>query len=217
MGERIAEVREKTGLGPADAARKIGITQSALAQWETDETKPSLPNLIKFVERVGGSLDYILRAVVDIDDAPTFDPKEHAPLLNRVEAGRWGNVVTPFSLPENHRFVDLHKKPLGTAIALEIDGFSMLPEFEPEDIIVIDTGLSPQPGDLVVAVVEGDEEATFKRYRPRGLGDDDQPVIELTPLNPDFPTLMISGKRPGRIIGTLFQHIRFPRRRFSVA
>lgn len=213
MGERIAETREKAGLTPSAMAKAIGVTQSAIAQWESDETKPSIGNLLKFVDATGGSLDYILRDIEDGSTIHRFDPKEHAPLLNKVEAGRWGNVVTPFALPANPQYVELHKKPHGVAIALEIDGYSMSPEFEPPDIIVIDTGLEPQPGDLVVAVVNGDADATFKRYRPRGMGDDDQPVIELAPINPDFPTLTISGRHPGRIIGTLMQHIRFPRRR----
>lgn len=213
MGERITATRERAGLTPSALAREIGVTQSAVAQWETNETKPGLPNLLKFVDATGGSLDYILRGIEEPSTIQRFDPKEHAPLVNKVEAGRWGNVVTPFALPANPQYVELHRKPHGVAIALEIDGYSMSPEFEPPDIIVIDTGAEPQPGDLVVAVVNGDADATFKRYRPRGVGEDNEPIIELAPINADYPTLVISGSHPGRIIGTLMQHIRFPRRR----
>lgn len=213
MGERIAATREKAGKTPSEIAKAIGITQSAIAQWETDETKPSLANLLKFVEATGGSLDFILRAVEGAGSLQKFDPKEHAPLVSRVEAGRWGNVLTPFTLAETQPYVELHRQPRGSAIALEIDGLSMAPEFEPPDIIVIDTGLEPAPGDLVVAVVNGDGDATFKQYRPRGLDENDQPIIELAPLNPNYPSLVINARHPGRIIGTLLQHIRFPRRR----
>ncbi len=40
---------------------------------------------------------------------------------------------------------------------------------------------------------------------------DDQPVIELVPLNEDWPTLTISTDNPGHIIGTLVEHRRYRR------
>jgi SOS-response transcriptional repressor LexA len=142
-----------------------------------------------------------------------FDPKRYAPIVNRVTAGNWNDVITPQDVPEDAKFLELSAKPAGFALALEIDGESMLPEFQPKDIIVIDTGLDPLPGDFVVAVLEGESKSTFKKFRPRGADEAGDPIIELAPLNADYPTLHISSRNPGRIVGTMIEHRRIRRRR----
>lgn len=55
--------------------------------------------------------------------------------------------------------------------------------------VLIDPDEHPHPGDFVVAK-NGEEAATFKKYRPRGIGEDGQEVFELVPLNDDFPTIV---------------------------
>lgn len=94
------------------------------------------------------------------------------------------------------------------AFALEIIGESMLPDFRPGEVIIIDPDSAIRPGDFVVAKTDGDEEATFKKYRPRGYDDDNVEIIELVPLNEDYPSETINAARPGRIIGKMVRHIR---------
>ncbi len=94
------------------------------------------------------------------------------------------------------------------AFALEISGESMLPDFRPGEVIIIDPDCAIKPGDFVVAKTDGDDEATFKKYRPRGHDDNDIEIIELVPLNDDYPSETINAARPGRIIGKMVRHIR---------
>ena len=86
----------------------------------------------------------------------------------------------------------------------------MEPDFKEGDAVVIDPEVSPLPGDFVVAK-NGEEEALFKKYRPRGImnGSD---VFELVPLNEDFPTIR-SDQEEVRIIGTMVEHRRYRKRR----
>ena len=60
-----------------------------------------------------------------------------------------------------------------------VRGTSMAPEFRDGDKIIVDPDLTPQPGDYVVAKLDGEEEATFKKLRPRGTDAAGQPVIDL--------------------------------------
>lgn len=96
------------------------------------------------------------------------------------------------------------------AFALEIKGDSMLPEFKPGDRVIIDPAIFPQPGDFVVAK-NGDDEATFKKYRPRTMDEHGDVVFELVPLNEDYPS-MRSDQGPIRIIGTMVEHRKYRRR-----
>jgi len=88
----------------------------------------------------------------------------------------------------------------------------MEPEFQAGDVIIVDPNIQPRPGDFVVAKLDGEEKATFKKYRDRGSDQDGTRVIELVPSNPDYPTLRIDSRNPGKIIATMVEHRR--RRRF---
>lgn len=103
---------------------------------------------------------------------------------------------------------DLELSP--SAFALRIKGDSMLPEFREGDTVIIDPAVTPLPGDYVVAKND-DNEATFKKYRPRGLNEQGQPVFELVPLNEDYPSLR-SDRSNLQIIGTMVEHRRYRKR-----
>lgn len=86
----------------------------------------------------------------------------------------------------------------------------MEPDFVEGDLILIDPELSPQPGDYVVAK-NGEDEATFKKYRARGVTEDGKEIFELVPLNEDF-AVRSSAKEKFNIIGVLVEHRRLMRR-----
>src|SRR5690606_16766978 len=186
---------------------------SAVSQWEQGRTSIDLSRAIKLASALSVSLQWLVEGDGPIDQPTSREQKHYAPVVTRVTGGEWSEVISPQDIPEDARYIELGTKPKGFALVLELTGESMLPEFAPDDLIVIDTGLEPLPGDYVVAVTEGDLEGTFKKYHPRGLDEDGRPVIELTPLNPDYPTLVVSSKNPGRIVGTMIEHRRYRRRR----
>ncbi len=98
------------------------------------------------------------------------------------------------------------------AFAITVEGESMLPDFAPGDRVVIDPAVKPQPGDLVVAKLEAETEATFRKYRLRGRDATGQDIIDLVPLNDDYPVVTMDSNNPGRIIGTLVEHRRYRKR-----
>lgn len=135
----------------------------------------------------------------------------HVPRISFVQAGPWSEVVDPYApgAAEEYLLTALDLGP--NAFALTIHGDSMLPEFREGDTIIIDPRVTPAPGDFVVAK-NGNEEATFKKYRPRGINERGELVIELVPLNDDYPSLR-SDCTPLQIIGTMMEHRRYRQRR----
>lgn len=132
------------------------------------------------------------------------------PLISFVQAGVWREAVN--SHRDGGAEDYLHSQvPQGKdAFALTVRGASMQPEFREGDVIIVDPDIRPTPGDYVVAL-NAEEEATFKKYRPRGRDESGQDVVELVPLNDDFPTLR-SDLTPFSIIGTVTEHRRYRRR-----
>jgi len=135
---------------------------------------------------------------------------QRVPLISFVQAGPWKPVVDPYAPGAGEDYLLTHQTLGPHAFALTIQGESMLPEFREGDTIIIDPAVRPAPGDFVVAK-NGEEEATFKKYRPRGVNEHGETVIELVPLNEDFPALR-SDRTPLQIIGTLVEHRRYRRR-----
>ena len=129
------------------------------------------------------------------------------PRISFVQAGPWREVDDPYApgAAEDYLLTDLELGP--HAFALTIHGDSMTPEFREGDTIIIDPSVKPAPGDFVVAKND-QEEATFKKYRPRGVNERGELVIELVPLNDDYPSLR-SDCTPLQIIGTMMEHRRY--------
>lgn len=133
------------------------------------------------------------------------------PLISYVQAGLWASPEENFRLNDGQfEYIITDLTLSRTAFALKVKGRSMEPEFVEGDRIVIDPEICPSPGDYVVAM-NGDNEVTFKKYRARGIIDNEE-VFELVPLNPDYPTLS-SLHSPITILGTMVEHRRYRRQR----
>jgi SOS-response transcriptional repressor LexA len=127
------------------------------------------------------------------------------PVISAVQAGRLKEVSDPYPLGAGFAVEYVDDGGLSRwTFGLEIEGNSMMPEFKPGDRVIIDPELAPNPGDYVVAK-NTREEATFKKYRPRGMDKNGHMVFELVPLNDDYPT-MRSDIEHLEVIGVMVEH-----------
>jgi SOS-response transcriptional repressor LexA len=199
----------RSGLSQAELAARSGCSQGAInkiLQGKSEKTR--------FLAEIAKALDVSADALAGIGagvsaasigavppvtvegDAKPFDqnvqratgPVRQVPLISSVTAGKLTEICDPYALGAYERLVMVHEDVSARAFALRIVGDSMLPEFREGDIIIVDPDVTPQPGDYVVAKNHS-EEATFKRYRPRGMNESGKEYFELVPLNQDFPTL----------------------------
>ncbi|NDV73517.1 SOS response transcriptional repressor [Burkholderia cenocepacia] len=132
------------------------------------------------------------------------------PVISYVQAGMMTEAMDPFALGEGFETVVTDLDVSEGSFWLKIKGISMLPEFPEGDMVLIDPSVTPLPGDFVVAK-NTEEEATFKKYRPRGTNDRGEATFELVPLNDDFPTLY-SERDHLRVIGVMMEHRKYRRR-----
>ena len=217
LGSRIKTARQVARLNQLALAKRLGVTPQAVSQWERGETIPDADRIRDIAKATTSNFYWLLDG--DIRPGPEPQPRYEepkiwrAPIVSRVAAGDWSESITPDDLPVETRYLDVYSKPEGSLFALEISGESMETEFSSGDIVIIDSGLEPLPGDFVVAKLQDDNEATFKKYRVKGKTQNGELIIELQPLNPDYPTLQISPDNPGRIVGTMVELRKFRRRK----
>ena len=133
------------------------------------------------------------------------------PVVDYITAGNWDTVTDPYPTGRGMEALMTERRISANTFALVVRGTSMEPEFREDDKVIINPDVTPQPGDFVVAKLLEEEEATLKKYRPRGNDAQGQPVIELVPLNEDWRILRMDTSRPARIIGTVIEHRRYRR------
>jgi SOS-response transcriptional repressor LexA len=126
------------------------------------------------------------------------------PVISYVQAGMMTEAIDPFSLGEGFETIVTGLNCSDQTFALRIKGKSMLPTFEPDDVVIFDPLQQPIPGSFVVAK-NTEEEATFKKYRAVGVNQYGDAVFELVPLNDDFATLH-SERDHLRIVGVAIEH-----------
>lgn len=146
----------------------------------------------------------------DANVEPAPSGARAVPIIDWVRAGQLREMVDPYPPGVGDGVVYVDPDCGRGVVALRIKGDSMEPEFREGDVIIVDPAIAPLPGDFVV-VRNGSHEATFKKYRPRGIGPDGREVFELVPLNDDYPT-MRSDMEPLVIVGTMVEHRKRRRR-----
>lgn len=215
ISERLKVAREAVNLTQEQLAVKAGVSQGTIANIEGGVRK-NPRELLAIAKAVGVNPEWLKsgkgsRAFVDANVATAQIGARRIPLIDYVQAGVWTAVADSFQPGDAEDWLLTDLDLSGAAFALQIKGGSMRPDFSPGDRVIIDPDVQPQAGDFVVAK-NGEEEATFKKYRARGTGADGEVVFELVPLNPDFET-MRSDERQIHIVGVMVEHRKYRRKR----
>lgn len=229
VGERIKAKRAQLGLEPSQLADTLGVSHGLISKWERGEVVPSDERLSHLMAALGVDEHWLLHGVGSLPkqerqesleglhfEYPSIEsvPIPHGnriPIISYVQAGNWREVceqATTFDGNVEYVTSSVDIGPCGFGLWLR--GNSMTPLFNEGDLVIIDPDEQPRPGDYVVAK-NGSEEATFKKYRPRGIDESGQEVFELVPLNDDFPT-MHSDRQHIEIIGVMVEHRMFRKR-----
>lgn len=219
LKERFADLAKDMPRGwKAQLARYCNVTAPSVSGWVGGETVTlEAASLLK-----AASFFRVYPAWLESGKVPKYLSDEdydnaieanigltRVPLIDSIQAGIWTEIVDNFQPGDADEWLLTDQRVSGRSFALEIKGDSMLPEFKQGDRVIIDPEVNPRPGDYVAAK-NGGQEATFKKYRPRGTNAHGDLIFELVPLNEDFASIR-SDIEPVRIVGTMIEHRRFRR------
>ncbi len=219
LAERLREARLKANKNQEEVAQAAGIKQPTYQALESGKTKKSafLPEIAKFLDvdldwlKNGKQSDVQKSKIYKLESNVSFvdTPLRAIPLLDYVQAGLFHEVGYDGLNPLGTSWTTYEGARPECVFSLKVEGLSMAPEFVPGDEIVVDGSLEAKPGSLVIAqeIQHGLARTTFKKYRVIGINEFGVDVIELVPLNPDFPTLN-STQIEISIIGVVVAHNR---------
>lgn len=208
VGDEIKRRRKALKLTLEDMVDRVGSDTGNLSRIENNKQGVTEEMLKKIAHALGCSVSDLYAGIegsANVVPAPLGTRK--IPLISYVQAGHMTEAVDSYTMGGASEWMLTDLELSQNAFALRIKGTSMMPEFREGDAVIIDPSVAPMPGDYVVAK-NGENEATFKKYRPRGLNDAGQQVFELVPLNDDYPSIR-SDLTHVDIIGTMVEHRRY--------
>ncbi|MEH8245907.1 S24 family peptidase [Aeromonas veronii] len=225
ISDRIFSRRSALGLSKTALAKAVGVADVSVGKWESGQNQPKGRYLNDLAAALGVSVDWLLTGKEDGGTGvtelpfpgyrnvePAIIPQGgRVPILSYVQAGNWREMCEQASTFDgNVEYVTASVDIGPCGFGLWLRGNSMTPQFNEGDLVIVDPDEQPRPGDFVVAK-NGSDEATFKKYRPRGIDENGQEVFELVPLNDDYPP-MYSDRQHIEIIGVMVEHRTFRKR-----
>jgi SOS-response transcriptional repressor LexA len=202
IGIRIKRARGEKALTQEALADLLGVTKSAVSQWESGNTAPSVDNLRQISAILGVSLDALiaggpgerqppLRYATSLHEGP--QPRGRVPLISWVQAGDFTTEVDNFQPGDAEEWVETTVPIHRHTYALRVNGDSMTnpagePSFPHGSVIIIEPDAIDSVEKMVnrFVIVKRDDnggEATFKQLVRDGGR------YFLKPLNPQYPML----------------------------
>jgi SOS-response transcriptional repressor LexA len=177
----IREGRARLKLTEEEFAEAVGVSRSAVQQWEKEGgTAPKRKNQAVVARVLGLSVAQLMSGDVNTAAGPVI--RGAVPLLSDVQAGAYKMHVDNFQ-PEEGGSSDLVATSVPVkrhTFALRVTGDSMEPEFREGMVIIVEPDMEALPGDYVIAR-NGEDETTFKQLVKDGSD------WYLKPLNPRWP------------------------------
>ena len=197
--------RRHRQLSQEQLADAVGTSKATISRLEAGQRGLSQ----KWLERLAPALRCEPPQLLGSPHAVVSISVSVVPLIDSIRASSWTDVADPYPKGDGAKWLPVQRKYGPRAFALQVQGPSMRPDYAEGDIIVVDPDIEARPGDDVVARLDESNEATFKRLRIKAYDAKGRPLVELVPLNPDWPVLTL--KKSGRIVGPaidLFRKLR---------
>lgn len=199
---RIKKLREEFQMTQQELAEKLNGAKSTVAMYENETRKPSMEVLIKLSEIFNCSIDYLL-GKSDIKNPNLKDKLFLIPIIGKVAAGK---PILATENIEGYLPIDPLMYNLTSAegfFFLQIQGESMNKLIKNGSYALVKKQDYAENGDVIVAIVNGDDEATVKRYKQLN-----EQFVMLEPVSEDssFQPITIDLKNTkfsiiGKVIG----------------
>jgi transcriptional regulator with XRE-family HTH domain len=201
--ERLRGWIDERGWKPPELARRSGVNKDAIYKWLAGGvTNPRGSDL----DRVLNCLDKSeLELFYGLSEARLTQLKE-IPLLNMLNLGKLKRGQAAREVWDGVSTTTVGADVSGEALGVVLDDESCAPEFHAHDIVIIEPDKPLIPGKYVIAVLEGEPHAVFRRYRPSGISA--EAPFKLVATNPDYPEIDVTDAAPGFVVARATKHIR---------
>ncbi|WP_367647413.1 helix-turn-helix domain-containing protein [Ruegeria arenilitoris] len=197
LGERLRLARLAKGISQGELASAIGVSRTAIGQWELNGVQPSLERLDEVSRFLDVKPEWIAFGVSDTPDSSEANFVE----VDEVEFGQSHNEVFPkqvWKLPfgfVTHELMISDSSP----IIFRVSNNAMAPELTSGDRVIVDRGQSVIDGGLLL--IWNKVAACVARVHANPSETEDSVRVVLGGQSIDMPlgSVVVLGKVVGRI------------------
>lgn len=193
IGRRIAEVRRERGYNQDQLAEMAMVNRVTLARYETGVIEPGVLALGRIADALGVTTDELLCRTPKLPPFITM-VKNAVPIVGEIACGQ------PITAQQNIEGYAELPDGVSADFALKCKGDSMVPTFQPGDLVLIHQQPEVEPGQIAAVGIDG--EATLKRFYQHSDG------VVLVADNPAFPPQVYPGGSEVQIYGLAVGFVR---------
>lgn len=213
IGQRILASRKAKGLTQKALANLTDdLKQSRINNWERGIRTPGPEEIKQLAQALEVSAAFLMcltdenqhrniknpsQLIALLDHAQACDAKFHIDAIRK--GAQIDNVViisvSTVLLPELS----------ADAFALKMSDDSMTPEFRANDVLIIDSTVSPNPGDYVAVKIGKQLEIIICQYKKLSFT---LPQFELLTFNDNWPNIKVDDGVEVDIVGVVVQNLR---------
>lgn len=213
IGRRLLEARKAKGLTLKELGELTGgLKQTRLTNWEQGTRAPGPEEIKQLAHALDVSPAFLMCLSDEMQVKKIQSPSHLIPLLDSRQAcdvKMYINSDSDCELSNGVVFISVSTELLPElseeAFALKMTDESMVPEIRVNDVLVIDTLISPKPGDYVVVKVANKSEVIVCQYKKLSFTS---PEFELLTLNDNWPNIKVADGLEIDIVGKVIQKIR---------
>lgn len=191
FSKNLKFLRENKKISKNKLGEMVGVNQSTIGRWESNEITPSIDNVEEVARALNVALPDILIKDLSFDNAELIDlPSDNVkiPVFGTIKAGIpvecQSDIIDYIDIPK--KWTRGNKEFYG----LELSGDSMYPKYNDKDIVIFEKNNDVQSyNGKDVAVMINRTESTFKKIKVTEQG------IILQPYNPDYDIMTFSKKQ----------------------
>ncbi|SHF04467.1 Transcriptional regulator, contains XRE-family HTH domain [Kaistia soli DSM 19436] len=217
LGDRLREARQFAGLSQQVVADRLNISVQSVSQWETGRTRPAMDRMMLLSELYAVDYEWLVNGGAEkrVPKGREFDIEPYrrrvAKMIDWLELksfGQWGRETPTSEIDDTT--VLAQRDGIGDLFALSVADKSNSPDYIIGDLVIGDTGITAEPGDMVFFRGLDHPLPRLRQLRMLRRSKEGDLLADLVPCNPDFLTETISlDDSYDRIIGVLVEHRRF--------
>jgi transcriptional regulator with XRE-family HTH domain len=178
---RFREARQRNQLTQAAVAKALGISQSAVAQWESGRSSPST-GLTARIKQLLGIESRSAKGGSQPESRRSIGKRARLPIVGLPAPGDEGRIII-----DGNAHGEILAPPqleyVTGAKAVYVRGRSMEPRYYPGEVVYLHPSRRPNPGDFVLVTLQEPDYPAHIGYIRQYLGED-LVHIRLCTLNP---------------------------------
>jgi transcriptional regulator with XRE-family HTH domain len=208
IGRKIATARKNKQLTIRALSEKTKtLSIPRISNWEQGLRSPGPVEAKLLAEHLDVSASYLLGLTsnpsgelpLKISSVPLLPFKNIHAILNDKKMEFDDTQAIIVQPPSNRDY------SISNVIATIFLDESMEPDFNKNDLLLIDSKKQPKPGDYVLVLLKEKSQTVFRQYSEN---NDEKCLFQLIASNPLWPITIIKKKAEAEIIGTLIEHRR---------